>query len=337
MDKQHRDELKIAYKKEKEPRILQRMLAVNMVCVREKTIQDTAESLMQCPDWVSKWVQRYQTGGIENLRDSSRSGRPSLVSNTILNKIMHKASKSPITPVKLQKNIHEKTGVMYHITHIRKILHKFLLSPKQPTRIHINAADKSEVARWKHNLKARIPCLKSNKYTLVMTDESFFVRDKVRGRKQWTPVRVPVIVPYVGNHDTITAYGALTEDGRQLFRLYDKFNSVTFVEYLKELHHYLGKIVVILDGASVHHSKKVKNYIQHNKDVKLIYLPKGSPYLNPVEECWRRAKQEIMVSRYYPSKKVLKDTLSNYFRTIRFNLDMWKYLKRQMIEIPMNL
>ena len=37
----------------------------------------------------------------------------------------------------------------------------------------------------------------------------------------------------------------------QLFRIYDKFNAVTFVEYLKELHWKYGKIALILDRRPV--------------------------------------------------------------------------------------
>ncbi len=77
--------------------------------------------------------------------------------------------------------------------------------------------------------------------------------------------------------------GTITIQGEQLFRIYDKFNAVTFVEYLKELHWKYGKIALILDRASVHKSKKVKEYLAKNPDVKLIWQPKGSPYLNMIE------------------------------------------------------
>ena len=62
-------ELKEAYKKEKDFRIRPRMIAVNMVCRQGKSIQDVADSLMQCPAWVSKWVERFEEGGIDALRD----------------------------------------------------------------------------------------------------------------------------------------------------------------------------------------------------------------------------------------------------------------------------
>ena len=46
MDKTKREELEKAYKKEKNPRMAARMLAVHMVYVREKSVSATAADLM---------------------------------------------------------------------------------------------------------------------------------------------------------------------------------------------------------------------------------------------------------------------------------------------------
>ena len=68
------EDLKKAYKKERDPRVIKRMAAVNMVCMNNDTIQETADRLMQCPNWVS-WVKRFEEGGIDAIRNLPRSGR----------------------------------------------------------------------------------------------------------------------------------------------------------------------------------------------------------------------------------------------------------------------
>ena len=50
MDKQERDDLKKAYKKEKDLRVRARILAVNMVCNEDFKINEAAACLMQCLD-----------------------------------------------------------------------------------------------------------------------------------------------------------------------------------------------------------------------------------------------------------------------------------------------
>ncbi len=64
-------DLKKAYKKEKDLHVRARILAVNMVCMNNTSIQFAADTLLQCPNWVAMWVKRFKEGGIEALVDLS--------------------------------------------------------------------------------------------------------------------------------------------------------------------------------------------------------------------------------------------------------------------------
>jgi transposase len=90
-----------------------------------------------------------------------------------------------------------------------------------------------------------------------------------------------------------------------------------------------GKVMLFIDGAPQHRAKKVRKYLEENKDyLSIFYLPKGSPQFNAVEECWRQGKYYLLESKYYPSCIDLKSTSAKYYRTRRFNLNMVKYLLR---------
>jgi len=132
----------------------------------------------------------------------------------------------------------------------------------------------------------------------------------------------------VENHESLAVYGTITINGDQLFRIYKKFNAATFVEYLKEIHYKYGKIALILDRASVHKSKKVKDFLTDNPDVKLIWLPKGSPYLNMIEQCWKISKHVLLVSEYYAMFTIMNKAVSEYFRITKFKLDVVNYVFR---------
>ena len=122
--------------------------------------------------------------------------------------------------------------------------------------------------------------------------------------------------------------GTLTMKGKQLFRQYGVFNQDTFLDYLKQARKRLGKVIMFADRARQHRSKKVMEYLDENKDaIRIVYLPKGSPEFNAVEECWRQGKCS-MLSNYYPNFQSLKLVISNYYRTRRFSLDIKKYLLR---------
>ena len=96
-----RGELYLAFKKEKDPKVRSRMLVVHMVRIRCLGIDETAENLMQCPNGVCMWVERYDLGGLDGLRDLHRSGKPRYVPAKALDRIISGIGRSRITPVRL--------------------------------------------------------------------------------------------------------------------------------------------------------------------------------------------------------------------------------------------
>ena len=90
MDETEREELKEAYRKEKDPRVVARMLAVHMVYVRKAGIDETAAHLMRSARWVRNWLHRYDEGGLEGLRDLPRSGRPRRIPRETIEQIINK-------------------------------------------------------------------------------------------------------------------------------------------------------------------------------------------------------------------------------------------------------
>lgn len=64
----------------------------------------------------------------------------------------------------------------------------------------------------------------------------------------------------------------------QLFRTRELFNTPTFVWCLKELQRHFGKVAAVMDRASPHRTKAVKKLLRENRNIKIIYLPKGSSY-----------------------------------------------------------
>jgi len=133
-----------------------------------------------------------------------------------------------------------------------------------------------------------------------------------------------------GSHQKTIIFGALSSNGRQFFRQYAKFDQHSFLDYLKSLHAKFGKILVYADRAPQHYkSNIVKQYVEKNDDVILEWFPKGSPQFNAVEESWKQGKYDLLVSQYQPSLSNLKNSISKYYRTRRFNLDILKYMQRE--------
>lgn len=168
-------------------------------------------------------------------------------------------------------------------------------------------------------------------FTIVSLDESFFFYDCLI-RRVWIDGKKRPVVRVTGSHKHSCLFGAISMEGKQIFRQYDKFNGDTFLDFLKTIHAKFARCYIFMDKASPHYrSKKVQDYFEQNKDVIIpIYLPTVSPEFMIMEEVWNIAKRDLLILKYYPSFTDFKKRISCYFRTKRFNLDMRNYLLRDV-------
>ena len=167
-------------------------------------------------------------------------------------------------------------------------------------------------------------------FTLVSLDESFFFYDSLVRRVFWIDEKKRPIVRVTGSHKHSCIFGAISLEGKQLFRQYERFNGDAFLKFLKTIHSRFPKCHLFMDKASPHYrSKRVIKYLEENKDTLIpVYLPTASPEFMVMEEVWNMAKNDLLVLSYYPSFADFKNRISGYFRTKRFNLNMRNYLLR---------
>lgn len=144
----------------------------------------------------------------------------------------------------------------------------------------------------------------------------------------WIEENARPVVTVTGSHRHFCMFGAISLEGKQLFKQYDRFNENTFYEFLKLIHYKFPKCYLFLDKAPQHYkSQKIKQYLQkHKQDLIPIWLPTASPEFMIVEECWNISKKDLLVLMYYPSFTDFKKKIGQYFRTMHFNLNMRNYL-----------
>ena len=339
--KPRRDILKKKMKETKDIRVRIRLLILWQIYIIGKTVRETAELCDVSTTTVMKWKKRYVEFGYVGLADLPRSGRPSRVSKKDKRDTRKWYHAAPRSALEVCQRMCKITGVTYSMAHTRRLMHKFNMSRKVPIRFHINAAKFEEVEAWRKKTLRRIRYLKENGYTILIMDESFFLRDDNGGPRLWSRVGKRIWRPYFGNHDMFAIFGALelTPEGirhRQCFKIYKDATKESFKEYLDCMAAQFGKIAVIMDGASPHRSKMIREHAEKN-DIKLIFLPKGSRYLNAVEGCWNQTKRGMLASRFYKSRKKMLEELTEYFGAVYFELSVMKHLRRernQELEVP---
>ena len=80
---------------------------------------------------------------------------------------------------------------------------------------------------------------------------------------------------------------------------YDKANSESYCDFLRQLHKKFGKVLLFLDNASCHKSGMVRKCLKEmGGDIQIRYFPPYTPELNPVEGQWRIVKKATANTRY---------------------------------------
>lgn len=164
-------------------------------------------------------------------------------------------------------------------------------------------------------------------WKVVVEDESIFVYD-VKLRAVWVVKGSKPSVLTTGSHDHTVWFGALAEDGTQLFRQYKTANSDAFLDYLGHLRRKYPKMILFLDKATYHKKEeRVIAYLKkHRKTTRVRWFPTGFPEVNPAEECWRQGKDFVLGSTLPESFAELKNQTRKYYRTKRFKLNLYEYL-----------
>lgn len=122
-------------------------------------------------------------------------------------------------------------------------------------------------------------------------------------RKVWAVKGSKPRILATGSHKKICWFGALSDDGRQLFRKYSNADSDAFLDYLKHLKRKFKKFSLFIDKATYHRKEaRVKRFFRQNKHcIKVRWFPSGFPEANPVEECWNQGEASILGSKFYDS------------------------------------
>ncbi|MGH6893864.1 MAG: transposase [Burkholderiales bacterium] len=123
-------------------------------------------------------------------------------------------------------------------------------------------------------------------------------------RRTWARVGQTPIIRHRYNHDRISVIGGLSiSPGRHRFGFYFRLHAgniardeaADFLWYL--LRHLRGHLIVIWDGASIHHPKGLKNLLRRYPRLHLERLPAYAPQLNPIEAAWHAAKHPLANGR----------------------------------------
>ena len=141
------------------------------------------------------------------------------------------------------------------------------------------------------------------------------IRDYQAITKTWFPVGKQRIIPTYGKHHGTKLLGVLNyETGEVYVEEHDKFDAVTFLMFLKSVlaQYPIGKIVMILDNARIHHAKVLKPFLKENPRLELMFLPPYSPKLNMIEGYWGWLKDSVINNDFFPTLSGIREAVQSF-------------------------
>ena len=114
------------------------------------------------------------------------------------------------------------------------------------------------------------------------------------------------------------------------FKISKSRTSNDFIDHIRSIKRYvknnkIKRFIMITDNASFHVSRKTKQFIEENQSewLTVIFLPKRSPNLNPVEtKINRNLKKDVCANHNYQTEKRLINAVRKYLRSV----DRWPKL-----------
>jgi transposase len=137
-----------------------------------------------------------------------------------------------------------------------------------------------------------------------------------------------------GSNAKINAFITLLYPSNRIkFKITKSRTSTDFINHLRSIEDYIKKnkikrFILITDNATFHVSRKTKQFIENQLHwLTVIFLPKRSPNLNPVEtKINRNLKKDVCANHNYGTEENLGKAVRRYLRSIgKLSINLFIY------------
>ncbi|MFD1413732.1 IS630 family transposase [Oceanobacillus jeddahense] len=280
-------------------------------------MKEIANIIHRCRETVGAYVAMYRNNSLEGLKLGHLPGKPSKLSKeqqailleTVSTKVpadVGFTARYNWTLSLITQFVKNKWDISYSLRGMLRLLHSLGLSYTRPTY----TLEKADPEKQKEFTDTTFPTLKKlvneEIHHILFEDESM-IRDYQAIQRTWFLKGKQRIIPTHGQHKGVKLVGTLNYETGEIFCIEEeKFDAAAFLKFLTAtLEHYpIGKTVMILDNARIHHAKPLRPFLDENKGrLDLVYLPPYSPELNLIEGLWKWLKESVINNVFFPDVK----------------------------------
>lgn len=251
------------------------------------------------PRTVQYWWQRYQDEGLKAAVDGGQrghevgklrtlSGEQEWVIQQLISEKMpdqYKLAFALWTRGAVKELIRKRFGIEMPIRTVGEYLKRWGFTPQKPLKRAYEQKPELVDAWLKETYPEIAQRAKAEGAEIHWGDETGIRSDCQHGRSYAPAGRTPVQrVP--GSRFATNMISTVTNQGKVRFMLYrETMTAPVLIRFLARLVRDAGrKVFLILDNLKVHHSSKVRAWLENHADrIELFFLPAYAPELNPDE------------------------------------------------------
>ncbi len=199
-------------------------------------------------------------------------------------------------------------------------LKKLGLSYQKP-RYRAVEQDPQEVAFFLEEKLPRIQRLAEKLGADIAFEDEAGIGVRTRSGRTWGLVGEPPEIRVTDRRGGYNMLSAVTGQGQMRYSLEaGRINSTRYVEFLKHL--LKGRthplLILLADHASFHGSSHVRAFVRaHRQQLRVFFLPKHSPGLNPDEHVWEEVKDKRLGKQPIQNKGDLKKRLCSTLQSLQ--------------------
>jgi len=151
------------------------------------------------------------------------------------------------------------------------------------------------------------------------------VQNTANYAKGYAPIGQTPVVRVEAKKMKINMLSAISKRGKLRFMIYkDNMNADKLIDFMRRLVRETDKkVFLILDNLKVHHSKKVRAWLEKHKDqIEVFFLPPYAPEYNPDELLNNHLKQGIGNRSMPKTEKELEHNLRSHMKALQLSTEI---------------
>lgn len=304
--------LKLLHRKQKDRRAADRIKAIVLLGTGW-TLKAVSEALLLDTETLRSYVNKYREGKINKVLELNYKGSESRLTNEEKSELKIHLMEYTHTDVKsIIAHVKKKYDVMYKATGMRNILSELGFVYKKPKLIPNNSdpdATMKYLQRYEEIRRSGLP---------VYFMDGVHPQHNSRPSHGWILKGEAKALLTNTGRKRLNINGAVNIDSKELIVNIDEaVNAQSTVVLFKKIINRHGndkKIYIICDNAGYYRSSLVKDFLEKNKKIELVFLPPYSPFLNLIERVWKYSNKMVLYNKYYETFLDFKNAWLNFFK-----------------------